>query len=525
MPPKPQPAHKKAKTTSNSKSGPSSLALGAPTEDDLPSARAFAPSSSAYSERTLQNDASVPTLVSLCIRVFAENIRQLARNQDTWEETRQHLKILPDAILTRIFTLLKATAPTVLNPAFITSFFFTGSVMILTSDLPGVGKQTISDVQKFGDKLRDLELSGFETFPDSLFASVVSSLPGLRSLVLRGCHKVGTATMQATAKNCTELRLVNVNYTSVTPLSLVPLIQVCGQHLEVLKVAGISNWTDTAFAKLLAGLDADTQLPSLHTLKLRGTSLTDMSLNPIISMCPSLRRLDISFTLVKHPAILSDPETAPPLEKLSLTSTPIFGTILIATIRCHPHLKTLSIGALGGGQATNAAMGNSSGLTLTDSILRVLADNLSGCALLDNVNLVGNAKLGTTGKFERALELFVRRVGRRCKKLNLSGVVSLRSSDLAGLMPEDDEEPSSLEVLNLNNTAVDDQAAIFISTCPYLHTLEVQGTKFTSDGLFTIIDACTRLSRLDLTSCRGVRVRDRRRFFEVWKDERGDNSS
>lgn len=56
----------------------------------------------------------------------------------------------------------------------------------------------------------------------------------------------------------------------------------------------------------------------------------------------------------------------------------------------------------------------------------------------------------------------------------------LRSSDLAGLMPEDDDEPSSLEVLNLNNTAVDDQAAIFISTCPYLHTLEVQGTKFTS---------------------------------------------
>ncbi|KAF7437001.1 hypothetical protein PC9H_003835 [Pleurotus ostreatus] len=525
MPPKSQPAHKKAKTTANSQSGPSSLALGAPTEDDLPSARAFAPSSSAYSERKLHVDASVPTLVSLCIRVFAGNIRTLAREHDAWEETRQYLKILPDAILTRIFTLLKATAPTVLNAAFITSFFFNGSVMILTSDLPGVGKQTISEVQKFGDKLRELELSGFETFPDSLFASVVSTLPGLRSLVLRGCHKVGTLTMQAAANKCTELRSLNVNYTSVTPLSLVPLIQACGQQLEVLKVAGIPNWTDTAFAKLLAGLGADTRLPSLHTLKLRGTSLTDMSLNPIISMCPSLRHLDISFTLVKHPAILSDPETAPPLEKLSLTSTPMSWTTLIATIPCHPHLKTLSIGALGGGQATNATMGNSSGLTMTDTILRVLVDSLSGFTELEHINLVGNAKLGTTGKFERSLEVFIRRVGRKCKKLNLSGVMYLRSSDLAGLMPDDDEEPSSLEVLNLNNTAVDDQAAIFISTCPYLHTLEVQGTKFTSDGLFTIIDACTRLARLDLTSCRGVRVRDRRRFFEVWKEERADGSS
>lgn len=34
-------------------------------------------------------------------------------------------------------------------------------------------------------------------------------------------------------------------------------------------------------------------------------------------------------------------------------------------------------------------------------------------------------------------------------------------------------------------------------------------------GLFPIIDACERLENLDLTSCRGVKVSDRRRFFEV----------
>lgn len=181
--------------------------------------------------------------------------------------------------------------------------------------------------------------------------------------------------------------------------------------------------TDTAFAKLLAGLDVDIRLPSLHTLKLRGASLTDMSLNPIISMCPSLRRLDISFTLVKHPAILSDPATAPPLEKLSLTSTSMSGSTLIATIPCHPHLKTLSIGALGGGQATNATMGNSSGLTMTDSVLCALTDSLSGFTQLENVNLVGNAKLGTVGKFERALEVFIGRVGRKCKVSNRSALI------------------------------------------------------------------------------------------------------
>ena len=38
---------------------------------------------------------------------------------------------------------------------------------------------------------------------------------------------------------------------------------------------------------------------------------------------------------------------------------------------------------------------------------------------------------------------------------------------------------------------------------------------YTGAGLFPIIDACERLEKLDLTSCRGVRVGDRRRFFEV----------
>ena len=34
-------------------------------------------------------------------------------------------------------------------------------------------------------------------------------------------------------------------------------------------------------------------------------------------------------------------------------------------------------------------------------------------------------------------------------------------------------------------------------------------------GLFSILEACSKLERLDLTSCRGIRVVDRRRFFEV----------
>lgn len=37
----------------------------------------------------------------------------------------------------------------------------------------------------------------------------------------------------------------------------------------------------------------------------------------------------------------------------------------------------------------------------------------------------------------------------------------------------------------------------------------------TDDSLFRIVDSCPLLTKLDLTSCRGIRVGDRRRFFEV----------
>jgi len=50
--------------------------------------------------------------------------------------------------------------------------------------------------------------------------------------------------------------------------------------------------------------------------------------------------------------------------------------------------------------------------------------------------------------------------------------------------------------------------------------LGVAGTKLSSEGLFSIVDACPKLSTLDLTRCRGVSVADRRRFFEIWQERK-----
>ncbi|KAI0669965.1 RNI-like protein [Trametes maxima] len=492
-------------------------------DDDIPIAQAQvnAPSATALSERALPPEHT-PTLTTICTRVFAENLQKLSRKEAMWENVRLWLKELPEPLVQKVFATLKRICPTLLQHGFIVAHFLRGTSIVLGDDLPGVSKLTVFAIGDMSTKnhLRELELTGFAKILDTTFASVISTLPALRKLNLRGCTKVGQKTIQTAAKYCGLLEVVNFNYTSVPPASLAPLLLNC-TNIEVLKVAGIPNWTDTTFLKLWAALGTteNFQLDHLHSLKIRQAALSDAVINPFLAICPNLRRLDLSFTLVKRPMM----PAGRLLEKLVLTSTRISSSDLLAIIAPLSKLKVLAIGAIGGGQGSSAAISNTSAMTLTDETLRSLTEILVGCPDLERVNLVGNSKLGLTGRRgpDAALAQFVRRVGRRCKHLNLAGITSLRSSDLEGLAHPDgvDEGPPQLTYLNLNNTSVDDTATPYISSCAHLQALELASTKFTSAGVFPIVDACERLEKLDLTSCRGVRVGDRRRFFEVWEEE------
>ncbi|KAI0639336.1 RNI-like protein [Trametes polyzona] len=491
--------------------------FGAPqADDDIPTAQAQAnaPSAAALSERSLPLD-HVPPLSAVCIRSFAVNFRKLSIKERVWENVRLWLKELPDPLAQKVFTSLKSTCPTYLSHGLIVSYFLRGTSVVLSDDLPGVSRLTIFAIgdMSTASQLQHLELTGFAKVADTVFASIIAKLPALRRLNLRGCTKVGQKTVESVAKHCPPLEAINLNYTSVTPASFAPLL-LQSAELAVLKVAGIPNWLCHA----LSATD-DFQLPNLRSLKCRQTALSDAVLNPILAICPNLERLDLSFTLIKRPVL----PAGNMLEKLVLTSTKNSSADLLAMVSPLRRLKVLAIGAMGGGQGSSAAISNTSAMTLTDDTLRSLTDALEACPDLERVSLVGNTKLGFTGRRgpDAALARFVRRVGRRCKHLNLANIASLRSSDLEGLAHPDDpgNGPPQLVHLNLNNTSVDDEAAPYLSACTDLQTLELASTKFTSAGLFPIIDACERLVKLDLTSCRGVRVGDRRRFFEVWEEE------
>lgn len=157
-------------------------------------------------------------------------------------------------------------------------------------------------------------------------------------------------------------------------------------------------------------------------MKLRQTGLSETSIAPIISMFPSLRRLDVSFTSIVHANQVSQPY--PPLEKLSVTSTAISMRDLVEIITNLPTLHTLALGALG---TQPGAISNSTAMTLNDATLRSLTDALQDAYNLEKVNLIGNTKLGSISKESSALLDFIRRVGRRCKVYSRSSFTSAYS--------------------------------------------------------------------------------------------------
>ncbi|KAL1669087.1 hypothetical protein GGF50DRAFT_123436 [Schizophyllum commune] len=479
--------------------------FGAPNEDD-DEMTAMA-SSDSVSTRTLP-PTTVPSLLTLCMRRFVDKYTYLRQNPEgrLWRHTSQSLRMLPEPLLPRLFAVLSQRWPTFLPDNVIQPYFMRDARTIVLSDaLTGVKKQTINSLKICAPHLNHLELSGFSKFEDNLFAGILSHLPELKTLILRGSKDVGQATAEAAANHCPELEVANFNYTSVTPISLQALLVDC-KHLRVLKVAGISSWSDGTLQKLLAALSsaAITSLPALHNLKLRQLSISNTSATPFVALFPNLRRLDISFTNIQH-----IPTSSPFLEKLAMSSTPL--AISFSGFASSPtsypfpaeflQLRTLNIGALGQSAKSSGA------LVLTDGLLMDLTDVLAPLEHLEHVNLASNAKL-TSNSISEFMNLTI----------NLSGIPRLRSDGLAGLVAEDGTE-CAIEVLTLNNTAIDDDAAPYIACCKQLSRLGLASTRITKDGLFTIIDACPRLENIKLTSCRGVKLQDRKRIFELWEEE------
>lgn len=176
--------------------------LGQPAQDDKPGVQLAAEyTSSAPCTRHLPV-RKIPSLLTVCIRVFTINFVEMSFNDKKWEVVQYYLKLLPDHIVVKVFAQLRMTIPTFLKHEIITmvcttlksvpcflfthyQYFLRGTSIILTDVLSGVNRMTIRDIPRLNSEVQELELSGFGSISDKDFATAINSLKKLRVLVLR----------------------------------------------------------------------------------------------------------------------------------------------------------------------------------------------------------------------------------------------------------------------------------------------------------------------------------------------------
>jgi hypothetical protein len=285
------------------------------------------------------------------------------------------------------------------------------------------------------------------------------------------------------------LKYLNLGGTAATLPEVKPIL-LRARGLEVLKLVSLEGLTDLTLSRLIEEFYADelfeplpsSPLAKLRSLKLRHTTVTGPILAQFLPHLPMLEKFDASFVPIGSLPFTAD-FTAPPLTKLSLTSTPFEARQLIPILPSLPKLKTLNIGALGASAKTASgfAMGGGSAgamgsRTLNDVVLFNLTDALKSITSLESISLAGNSSLGMGS--ERGMPYFIAQIGRRLKSLNLGGLSHLRSQDLESLLPiEGTDGTPCLERLVLMGCNIDDTAAVYISACSFLTLLDVENTK------------------------------------------------
>lgn len=86
---------------------------------------------------------------------------------------------------------------------------------------------------------------------DNMLKAVLPKLGGLRRIVLRGCTKVGDASIIAlSVATGPRLKDVNLSMTAVTIKGLTSLLARCSA-LEVLKLANVQGLNEKAITKLV----------------------------------------------------------------------------------------------------------------------------------------------------------------------------------------------------------------------------------------------------------------------------------
>ncbi|XP_072180441.1 F-box/LRR-repeat protein 6-like [Diadema setosum] len=324
---------------------------------------------------------------------------------------------------------------------------------------------------RFSSQLITINLGQWTKLTDSGLMNLVEECPNIRNLCLQGCGKLTCRSLAAIKDSCHDLRQLDLGFTGnslVSSPNIRDLLKEAGGKIEELQLAGCTISSSVSL------------------------------LNSIKSYCGNLRLLDMSNCRVTVECLSIPVEhmqtSCPLLEILRLAGTRVQASNASAkTKEAAPgflHLKELSL-AVADDVACQVVLPTNLG-TNDDFLVRVLRKSakvqlldLRGCALI-TAGAVENLPI------ENLEQLYMARC--TLLKTGVENIIAKWSHSLVEVdLSWNTYQGASLDV-----------AIQSLSTSDALRTLDLSGTNASPDSVRLLLEGCSKLTCLKLTSCRSL---------------------
>lgn len=429
------------------------------------------------------------SLLRTCSDAVGASPDIILRQPETWETLPDHLK---DYVRNSVRALSASKLPGTL----IEKLFIKDDMEVLNlDDFPGVTNTFLSGLNKRIEleRLATLSLVNDTEIRSSGLALFLRKCVNLSHLNLKGCVELKNETFpETTVKHLSQLSYLNVSFTQITGKALATVYSLCPK-LATLKLAG---------CKVIGGKDSIANVfpqksETLINLKLRHCTITQPQLQYILETLPNLQTLDCSssststvrslrpFLSLSHPS---------QLRKVNLSNCPNLDLTkpveLNSFFLLNPKLEQIYL---------KDARVNARFVIPQESLANFKTLFIPGIS-------------NSTDFLPSILELAV-----NLTYLDLSHT-NIRFDPLAYSEPLVFNVPR-LQTLSLEKTPVNDDSTEILCQLHSLRSLFLGQTLISTNGVRRMVFACPWLEQLDLTSCRGVDVEDRRTLLDTLQKE------
>ncbi|KAG0369815.1 hypothetical protein BGX24_002274 [Mortierella sp. AD032] len=434
-----------------------------------------------------------------------------------WRQVQQ----LPFYLSERLFKVLKHTRPELLSTKIWTSLFF--------------NQETTS-----GDRIEDLDLEGLipsqvfkcagvANVKDAVFVQLEKSLALEEEQQEGGGGDGGSGNVDSKSglRPLTKLENLKISTTSLGDRGLKVLLALCGRSLRRLDISQTNITRPSMIGQYCVWEDSEgggggaggtgkslAKATTKMATRLEKLNLTRLTMSTAIELWTLIRQLPPNSL---H-ALLMGYIT----HSRSVINENVFDLMSSSHFEEEEEEGVTLTSQLNGGSGGVV-------VNINGTLPAVLRSTPK--FFLRTLSLFGNNELGPTGRDRGSLRWLLSTLSPYLKRLELGytrydhqvllGLIDpprSRRPDPEVLMRQDLEAESEyndvLEELGMDATRIGDESAVVLSKLRGLRRLSLANTQISKEAIEVVVEGCAGLTSLDLTSCRGVPVVQRRTLLK-----------